>query len=61
MTLFFTALFGNLVMALIISSVFYNLPADTSSFYSRSALLFFAILMNGFSSILEVSPSPQFG
>ncbi|KAF8900925.1 putative ABC transporter [Mucidula mucida] len=54
MTLFFTALFGNFVMALIISSVFYNLPADTSSFYSRSALLFFAILMNGFSSILEI-------
>ncbi|KAF9022747.1 ABC transporter protein [Hymenopellis radicata] len=54
MTLFFTGLFGNMVMALVISSVFYNLPAETSSFYSRSALLFFAILVNGFSSILEI-------
>jgi hypothetical protein len=36
-------------------SVFYNLPDDTSSFYSRSVLLFFAVLMNTFSSALEAS------
>ncbi|KAK0199278.1 AtrD, ABC-transporter [Desarmillaria ectypa] len=54
MTLFFTALFGNFIMSLIISSIFYNLPKDTSSFYSRGALLFFAILMNAFSSALEI-------
>ncbi|KZO90913.1 hypothetical protein CALVIDRAFT_602620 [Calocera viscosa TUFC12733] len=35
-------------------SVFYNLSEDTSSFYSRGALLFFAILMNAFSSALEI-------
>lgn len=49
-----TQLVANSIMALIISSVFYNLPSDTSSFYSRAALLFFAILMNAFGSALEI-------
>ncbi|KAJ9113738.1 ABC multidrug transporter afr2 [Naganishia adeliensis] len=47
-------LFGNFVMALIVSSVFFNLPADTSSFFSRGSLLFFAILLNAFGSALEI-------
>lgn len=47
-------LVGNFIMALIIGSVFYNLPEDTSSFYSRGALLFFAVLLNAFSSALEI-------
>ncbi|KAA8901298.1 ABC-2 type transporter-domain-containing protein [Sphaerosporella brunnea] len=45
---------GNSIMALIIGSVFYNLPKDTSSFFSRGALLFFAVLLNAFSSALEI-------
>jgi len=49
-----TQLFGNIIMALIIGSVFYNLQMVTSSFYSRSALLFFAILINAFASALEI-------
>jgi ATP-binding cassette subfamily G (WHITE) protein 2 (PDR) len=49
-----TQLIANSIMALIISSVFYNLPSTTSSFYLRSALLFFAILMNAFGSALEI-------
>lgn len=52
-----TQLFGNMIMALIIGSVFYNLRDDTSSFYSRGALLFFAVLLNAFSSALEVCGS----
>ncbi|PSN60936.1 putative multidrug resistance ABC transporter [Corynespora cassiicola Philippines] len=48
------ALLMNSIMALIISSIFYNLPSDTSSFFGRAALLFFAILMNAFSSALEM-------
>lgn len=47
-------LIANSIMALIISSVFYNLPTTSTSFYSRSALLFFAILMNAFGSALEI-------
>jgi ATP-binding cassette, subfamily G (WHITE), member 2, PDR len=53
-SLTFTQLFGNFLMALVVGSVFYNLQANTSSFYSRGALLFFAILLNAFGSALEV-------
>ncbi|KAK6948809.1 ZEB2-regulated ABC transporter 1 [Daldinia eschscholtzii] len=48
------SLVGNIVMALIVGSVFYNMQPNTSSFYQRGALLFFACLMNAFSSALEV-------
>lgn len=47
-------LIGNTAMALIVSSVFYNLQPTTASFYQRSALIFFAILLNAFSSALEI-------
>jgi hypothetical protein len=47
-------LIGNFIMALIIGSVFYRLENDTGSFYSRGALLFFAVLLNAFGSALEV-------
>ncbi|KAF3761700.1 ABC transporter CDR4 [Cryphonectria parasitica EP155] len=48
------ALMGNTTMALIISSVFFNLQMTTSSFFQRGALLFFACLMNAFASALEI-------
>ncbi|KAI2627660.1 ABC-2 type transporter-domain-containing protein [Hypoxylon sp. NC1633] len=48
------ALIGNFGMSLIIGSVFYNLQPNTSSFFQRGALLFFACLMNAFSSALEI-------
>jgi len=49
------ALIGNFIMSLIIGSVFYNLDMTTGSFFKRGALVFFACLMNAFSSALEVS------
>ncbi|OAL34840.1 hypothetical protein AYO20_05800 [Fonsecaea nubica] len=49
-----TSIIGNNVFALIIGSIFYNLDDTTNSFYSRGALLFFAILMNAFSAALEI-------
>ncbi|EXJ87728.1 hypothetical protein A1O1_04653 [Capronia coronata CBS 617.96] len=49
-----TQLIGNTILALIIGSIFYNLDMTTNSFYSRGALLFFAILMNAFGSALEI-------
>ncbi|KAJ5789156.1 uncharacterized protein N7518_006167 [Penicillium psychrosexuale] len=49
-----SALIGNTIMALIIGSVFFQLPGDVTSFYSRGALLFFAVLLNSFSSALEI-------
>ena len=54
MTLMLTGTIGNFAMALIIGSVFYNLLDDSSSFYGRGALLFFAVLLNAFSSNLEI-------
>ncbi|KAL8972908.1 MAG: hypothetical protein Q9197_002572 [Variospora fuerteventurae] len=49
-----TGIIGNAIMALIIGSVFYDLDSTTNSFYSRGVLLFFAILLNAFSSFLEI-------
>ncbi|KAK6065954.1 ABC-2 type transporter [Seiridium cupressi] len=48
------SLVANGISALIISSLFYNLPQTTSSFYSRAAVIFVAILTNAFSSALEI-------
>ncbi|OUM53523.1 hypothetical protein BVG19_g2815 [[Candida] boidinii] len=45
---------ANIIMGLILSSLFYNLPSDTGSFYYRTASLFFALLFNAFSSLLEL-------
>lgn len=48
------SLIGNFIMALIIGSVFYNLQRNSSSFFQRGSLLFFACLMNAFASALEI-------
>ncbi|EME44726.1 ABC transporter-like protein [Dothistroma septosporum NZE10] len=50
----YTQLFGNFSMALILGSVFFNLGMDTSSFFQRGAVLFFAVLINAFGSALEI-------
>ncbi|GMG21613.1 unnamed protein product [Ambrosiozyma monospora] len=47
-------IFGNSIMGLILSSLFYNLKANTATFYYRTAAMFFAVLINAFSSLLEV-------
>ncbi|KAF9875723.1 ABC-2 type transporter [Colletotrichum karsti] len=52
LTLF--ALIANSCTALIMSSLFYNLPNTTSSFQMRATVLFVAILANAFSSALEI-------
>lgn len=49
-----SGIIGNTVIGIIIGSVFYNLDTNTGTFYSRGVLLFFAILLNAFSSFLEV-------
>jgi ATP-binding cassette subfamily G (WHITE) protein 2 (PDR) len=48
------SVFGQVVMGLILSSVFYNLNQTTSSFYYRGAAMFFAVLFNAFASLLEI-------
>ena len=52
-----SAIVGNCILAIILGSVFYNLPETTDSFYSRGALLFFATLLNAFTSGFEVRKS----
>ncbi|KAM0418796.1 hypothetical protein ACHAPT_012306 [Fusarium lateritium] len=49
-----TLLVANLFEGLIIASIFYNLPENTTSFFRRTVLLFFIVIMNAFSSILEI-------
>ncbi|KAH7017092.1 ABC-2 type transporter [Ilyonectria destructans] len=49
-----TMLITNVFEALIVSSLFYNLPANTSSFFRRGILLFFIVIINAFGSILEI-------
>ncbi|KAH7096021.1 ABC-2 type transporter-domain-containing protein [Paraphoma chrysanthemicola] len=44
----------NFFEALIIASIFYNLPAATSSFFKRGGLLFMMVLLNAFGSMLEI-------
>lgn len=49
-----TMLVTNFLQAIIVSSIFYNLSETTASFQNRGVLLFFIILINAFSSILEI-------
>lgn len=49
------SLLFNVIMALILGSMFYDLRNDTSTFYYRGGLIFFSLLFNAFSSQLEVS------
>lgn len=49
-----TMIISNFIEAIIIASIFYNLPETTASFNPRAILLFFVILMNAFSSMLEI-------
>lgn len=44
---------GNFIMSLILGSIFYNMPEDTSSFFGRGALLFFTVLLNTFLGAFE--------
>ncbi|KAK3312070.1 putative ABC transporter [Apodospora peruviana] len=53
-TITITGVIVNSVMALVVGSVFYNLDESTNSFYSRSVLIFFAILLNAFASAMEI-------
>ncbi|KAL1620268.1 Multidrug resistance protein [Neofusicoccum ribis] len=49
-----TMLITNVFESLIISSLFYNLPQNTTSFFRRGILLFFIVIINAFGSILEI-------
>lgn len=44
---------GNAIVSIILGSLFYNMPDDTSSFFGRAVLLFFTILTNTFLAAFE--------
>jgi len=46
----------NVFEALILASVFYNLSSDTSTFFSRGAVVFMMVLLNAFGSIVCHKP-----
>ncbi len=46
---------SNIIMAIIVGSLFVRLENNTNTLSSRGALLFFAVLLNAFSSAQEVS------
>ncbi|KAL9593462.1 MAG: hypothetical protein Q9219_007540, partial [cf. Caloplaca sp. 3 TL-2023] len=41
-----SGIIGNVIISIILGSMFYNMPADTSSFFGRGVLLFFTVLTN---------------
>ncbi|KAJ4191988.1 hypothetical protein NW755_004123 [Fusarium falciforme] len=43
-----------IVLALVIGSIFYNTPDTSDAFFSRGAVLFFAVLMNALITINEI-------
>ncbi|PHH91469.1 hypothetical protein CDD83_308 [Cordyceps sp. RAO-2017] len=49
-----TMLITNLFEALMISSIFYNLPETTASLDRRGLLIFFTMMINAFGSMLEI-------
>ncbi|KAH9821366.1 ZEB2-regulated ABC transporter 1-like [Teratosphaeria destructans] len=55
MTATLTPVIGNIIMALIIGSVFYGTPNATAGFQSFGAVLFFAVLLNALSAIAEIN------
>ena len=50
-----TTVISQIVMALIIGSIFFNTPQTTDSFFSKGSVLFFAILLNALMSITEIN------
>lgn len=50
-----TTIGGNIVMALIIASLFYGTPFGTQAFFSKSSLLFFTVLLNSLLTVTEIN------
>lgn len=53
LTLSISSLAGNAIVSIILGTMFYNMPDNTSSFFGRSFLLFFTILTNTFLAAFE--------
>lgn len=51
----FTPIVSNIIMALIIGSVFFGTPNATGGFQAKGAVLFFAVLINALTAISEIN------
>lgn len=50
-----TPFIGNLIMAVIVGSVFYGTPNATAGMTSKGSAIFFAVLLNALSAIAEIN------
>ncbi|KAJ5880864.1 uncharacterized protein N7473_011917 [Penicillium subrubescens] len=50
-----TSFIGNCIIALIVGSVFYGTPSETSNFYQKGAVLFYAVLLNALTAMTEIN------
>ena len=50
-----TTIIGDIALALIVGSIYFGTPNDTSSFFAKGAALFFAILLNALMAITEIN------
>jgi ATP-binding cassette, subfamily G (WHITE), member 2, PDR len=50
-----TTIIGQIVMALIIGSIFYGTPQSTGAFFAKGSVLFFAVLLNALIAITEIN------
>ncbi|KXJ96277.1 ABC-2 type transporter-domain-containing protein [Microdochium bolleyi] len=49
-----TALIGQIVIALVVGSIFYGTPASTSAFFAYGSVLFFAVLLNALMAVTDI-------
>ena len=50
-----SGIFGSIFQALIVGSVFYDIPNATNGFFARGGVIFFAILFNALQAAAEIS------
>ncbi|KAH8805199.1 putative ABC multidrug transporter [Xylogone sp. PMI_703] len=50
-----TVVLGQIIMALVVGSVFFGTPNNTGSFFARGSTLFFAVLLNALIAITEIN------
>lgn len=53
----YTNVGGNIIQALIMGSLYYNISQTTSGAFSRGGIIFFALLFNALSALAEISHS----
>jgi ATP-binding cassette, subfamily G (WHITE), member 2, PDR len=50
-----TVVLGQIIMALVVGSVFFGTPDNTNSFFARGSTLFFATLLNALIAVTEIN------